>query len=314
MEYVKCNCPKCNGELQVPADLENCICMYCGEAFQVSGKKKVDLTGVPVHKVEANYKESLAGIPQLLNDMEQMLPRFAINKYRDCFHEYERESTQLLLPAEQYASLSEENCRQVVEELTEILINTVTEELDTKNNKKKVPKSTRIDQYRFFFTVYLVPMVRHLKYEISEPFADVFIAAWIRAYPKYPFQKSEFDHLLAGFKRKALGFCFITTAVCDTLQKEDDCYELMAFRHFRDNYMLEKPERRKLVEEYYRVAPVIVTSINMDPQAEQTYRSIWDQHLQPCLKAIEEEDYGMCEAQYTRMVEELKDKYYCLDI
>ncbi|HHV13347.1 MAG TPA: hypothetical protein GXX75_24035 [Clostridiales bacterium] len=314
MEYVKHNCPKCNGELQVPVNLENCICMYCGEAIQLDVKKKVDLTGVPVQKVEANYRESLADIPQLLGDMEQMLPRFAINKYSDCFYEYERKCTPLLLPAEQYASLSEENCRQVAEELAGFLVNWITEGLATKSNKKKTPKSTQIDQYRFFFTVYLVPMVRHLNYEISEPFADALIAAWIRAYPKYPFQKSEFDRLLAGFRRKAFGFCFITTAVCDTLQKEDDCYELMAFRHFRDTYMLEKPEGRELVEEYYRVAPVIVTSINMEPQAGQTYQGIWTQYLQPCLKAIEEKNYCACEEQYTRMVEELKEKYYCLNI
>ncbi len=311
MEYVKRNCPKCNGELQVPADLENCICMYCGESFHPNEKKKVDLTGVPVQKLEANYKESLAEIPQLLSDIESMLPRFSMSKYSDCFNDYERKSTPLLLPAEQYASLSEENCKLVATELAEKIVNTITERIAAKSNKK-VPKSTQIDQYRFFFTVYLVPMVRHLKYEISEPFADALIETWIKVYPKYPFQKSEFERLLAGFKRK--GLCFITTAVCDTLQKDDDCYELMAFRHFRDTYMLEKPQRKELVEEYYKVAPAIVTSINMEPQAEQTYQKIWAKYLQPCLKSIEEEDFEVCEKHYTQMVQDLKNKYYCLNL
>ena len=311
MEYVKRNCPKCNGELQVPADLENCICMYCGEAFRPNEKKRVDLTGVPVQKLETNYKESLAEIPQLLSDIEAMLPRFSMNKYSDCFNDYERKSTPLLLSAEQYASLSEENCQLVAKELAETIVNTITERITSKSNKK-VPKSTQIDQYRFFFTVYLVPMVRHLKYEISEPFADALIETWIKAYPKYPFQKSEFERLLAGFKRK--GLCFITTAVCDTLQKDDDCYELAAFRHFRDTYMLEKPERRELVEEYYHVAPAIVTSINMEPQAEQTYRKIWVDYLQPCLESIEEENFEVCEKHYTQMVNELKSKYYYLNV
>jgi hypothetical protein len=311
MEYVKRNCPKCNGELQVPADLENCICMYCGESFHPNEKKKVDLTGVPVQKLEANYKESLAEIPQLLSDIESMLPRFSMNKYSDCFNDYERRCTPLLLPAEQYASLSEENCKLVATELAEKIVNTISDRITAKSNKK-IPKSTQIDQYRFFFTVYLVPMVRHLKYEISEPFVDELIETWIKAYPKYPFQKSEFERLLGGFKRK--GLCFITTAVCDTLQKDDDCYELMSFRHFRDTYMLEKPQRKELVEEYYKVAPAIVTSINMEPQAEQTYQEIWVKYLQPCLKSIEEENYEICEKHYTQMVQELKNKYYCLSL
>lgn len=311
MEYVKRNCPKCKGELQVPADLENCICMYCGESFHPSEKKKMDLTGVPVQKLEANYKESLEKIPQLLSDIEAMLPRFSINKYSDCFNDYERKSTPLLLPAEQYASLSEENCKLVAEELADTIVKTITERIMSKSNKK-VPKSTQIDQYRFFFTVYLVPMVRHLNYEISEPFADALIDTWIKAYPKFPFQKSEYERLVSGFKRK--GLCFITTAVCDTLQKDDDCYELMAFRRFRDTYMLLEPQRRELVEEYYKVAPAIVTSINMDPCAEQTYQKIWVNYLQPCLKSLEEEKYEVCEKQYTQMVEKLKSKYYILNI
>lgn len=308
MEYVKRNCPKCNGELQVPEDLETCICMYCGETFHPKAKKKVDLTGVPVQKLEANYKESLTEIPQLLSDIEAMLPRFTMNKYSDCFNEYERKSTPLLLAAEQYASLSEENCSLVAKELAETIVETITSRINSKSNKK-VPKATQIDQYRFFFTVYLVPMVRHLRYEISEPFADALVDTWVNIYPKYPFQKSEYERLLAGFKRK--GLCFITSAVCDTLQKEDDCYELTAFRHFRDTYMLEQPERREVVEEYYRIAPAIVTFINMEPQAKRTYRKIWMEYLKPCLQSIEEEKYDLCEKQYTHMVEELKDKYYC---
>ena len=34
--------------------------------------------------------------------------------------------------------------------------------------------------------------------------------------------------------------CFVTTAVCDSFGKSDDCYELTAFRAFRDNWLVKE--------------------------------------------------------------------------
>lgn len=36
--------------------------------------------------------------------------------------------------------------------------------------------------------------------------------------------------------------CFITTAVCDSFNKLDDCYELTMFRDFRDNWLKKQPK------------------------------------------------------------------------
>ena len=40
-------------------------------------------------------------------------------------------------------------------------------------------------------------------------------------------QAAEYSYIEAGFHKK---FCYITTAVCETFGKPDDCYELMLLR------------------------------------------------------------------------------------
>ena len=312
MEYITRNCPKCNGELQIPADLKNCICMYCGESFKSQEDKPTAMSKANSEAMEMDYHKALKNLRILTDDYELQLSKFTANKYADGFEEYKQRCIPILNRFRQYASLSEDNIHAMVTELTSAIIQLIEKDIAVKSSKNKTPKATIIDQYRFFLTVYLVPMVRNLNYNFSEPFADSMIEVWAEKYPKYPFQKSEYDKLLEGFKRK--GMCFITTAVCETMNKEDDCSELMAFRHFRDTYMLETQERMALVEEYYLVAPVIVTSINMRSDSSETYKQIWMKYLQPCLKAIEEKRLDDCEDQYSKMVKELKHQYYFRNI
>ena len=83
--------------------------------------------------------------------------------------------------------------------------------------------------------------------------------------------------------------CFITTAVCDSFGKPDNCYELTSFRKFRDGWLSRQTDGRALIAEYYEIAPRIVRHINSMGNAKEIYRSIWDNYLQPCLTYIEEE-------------------------
>jgi predicted GTPase len=103
--------------------------------------------------------------------------------------------------------------------------------------------------------------------------------------------------------------CFITTATCKTLGKSDDCYELGAFRSFRDNWLVKQPDGQELVAEYYEIAPKIVSIIDKKPQKAGIYRSIWEDHLAKCLADIETGEYAECKKKYTAMVNYLRRKY-----
>ena len=68
--------------------------------------------------------------------------------------------------------------------------------------------------------------------------------------------------------------CFLTSACVNYLGKSDDCKELTALRRFRDTYMKNTEEGRKLVEEYYEIAPKIVEKIDSSDKRELYYRYI----------------------------------------
>ena len=104
--------------------------------------------------------------------------------------------------------------------------------------------------------------------------------------------------------------CFITTAVCQMFHKPDDCYELTMFRHFRDTWLINQPDGKALIAEYYAVAPAIVNCINQTPYSSDIYQQIWQMYLKPCLKHLEQRENEACKDHYIDMVKTLKARYY----
>ena len=103
--------------------------------------------------------------------------------------------------------------------------------------------------------------------------------------------------------------CYITTAVCGSLHKPDDCYELTLFRAFRDGWLQAQPDGDALIAEYYEIAPSIVQAIDALPNAKEIYRTIWDKHLAPCLAMLEAKNMRGCKEAYKKMVLDLKEKF-----
>ena len=102
------------------------------------------------------------------------------------------------------------------------------------------------------------------------------------------------------------GGCFITTAVCESFGKPDDCAELTAFRNFRDNWLLNQPDGQQLINEYYSVAPEIVNKINERADSADIYIKIWNNFLEPCYKLILREEYMACKLKYVEMIRQLQ--------
>lgn len=103
--------------------------------------------------------------------------------------------------------------------------------------------------------------------------------------------------------------CFITTAVCYTFGKSDDCYELVMFRDFRDKWLALQIDGKSLINEYYVVAPKIVLAINKLSNAKEIYQEIWDNYLAKCLQYIEQGQQMACKEKYVDMVNCLRKKY-----
>jgi hypothetical protein len=105
------------------------------------------------------------------------------------------------------------------------------------------------------------------------------------------------------------GGCYITTAVCLSLGKEDNCYELNTFRWFRDKWLARQPDGLELIERYYKTAPLIVESINRRKNSNEIYLLIWKNYLSSCLNLIERGSYKRAKNLYIKMVNELKKQF-----
>lgn len=112
-----------------------------------------------------------------------------------------------------------------------------------------------------------------------------------------------------GESRENSGGCYVTTAVCNSLNKPDDCYELNSFRRFRDQWLKFQPDGEKLISDYYEIAPAIVDKINTSGNAQEIYASIWKTYLERCLHLIETGDNEGYKRFYIEMVKSLESSY-----
>lgn len=105
--------------------------------------------------------------------------------------------------------------------------------------------------------------------------------------------------------------CFITSAVCKTFSKPDDCQELMAFRHFRDSYMAERGDLSREVQNYYEIAPKICDAIDAkgEAAAKIEYERIWHTYLSKAYDALNNNEFKKAYQIYKDMVLRLQEIY-----
>ena len=105
-----------------------------------------------------------------------------------------------------------------------------------------------------------------------------------------------------GYNAPESGGCFITTAVCSTIGKNDDCYELMTYRSFRDNWLSKTIKGREKIETYYSIAPKIVAEIDKKSNSSDIYKFLWDKYLSKGLILLENKRYVEAIALYENML------------
>jgi hypothetical protein len=102
--------------------------------------------------------------------------------------------------------------------------------------------------------------------------------------------------------------CFLTSACVKYLGKSDDCEELTALRKFRDTYMKQSENGRKLVEEYYEVAPKIVENIDTSDKKDTYYQYI-NEVISRCVKLLALGENERVLNEYQFMVTNLKKEF-----
>lgn len=305
-EFRSGKCPQCAHDLKVPAELEKFSCMYCG-ARLTQDELVTDAQPASVDAAAAEaFDDAIAQLAGCVTNWRGYQRKITRNDFVSAFSEYEAGcaavielmNTGVCASGGERAALLTQAAARMLDDLEQ------SWQENAKNRHQR-------DDDKIVVAIFFVPLVRKLRLPVSEEFAAALQQQWVARYPKSPFYLGDYDSIANGFRKKFLGLCFITTAVCQAEGKGDDCEELTAFRAFRDGYLRDCPDGDALIDEYYNIAPGIVRCINLCSDAEASYAAIREAYLAPCYDDIQNGRLDSCKQRYVRMVRELEKQYLC---
>ena len=102
--------------------------------------------------------------------------------------------------------------------------------------------------------------------------------------------------------------CFLTTPCVAHAGLADDCEELTVLRGFRDDYLLRFDEGRRLVDEYYNIAPGIVRAIDASANRDRALDWVLRQ-VRSTARAVGDNESELALRRYAAMVARLQQRY-----
>lgn len=292
-------CPKCGHTLQIPAELERFSCMYCGERLT----KRQLLTqpeeaSCSEEDCAVSFDHAVSRLGWCVQNFRGYQKKILRDAFFEAFETYETGCAPVI--QELNSGVRPERQTELLDRAAEAMLDELTAGWTGKND---------MEDEKVILAIFFVPMVRKLQLPVSEEFVSLLQKKWVERYPKSPFYLGDYESISGGFRKKFLGLCFITTAVCQELGKPDDCAELTAFRAFRDGYLAAQPDGEALIREYYNIAPGIVTCINTCSDRHASYERIREQYLAPCYEDLLAGRNADCKTRYVQMVRDLERKY-----
>lgn len=253
--------------------------------------------------MENVYLTALHGMPKLL-EIDRAMENFKRGRYSGAFEAYYRNSLSIFEALEQgyqNAIDKEQYLINMADELSSSAFEKVNAE------KRRAKKDSVMMEMNLRMVVYVFPAVKQYKGEVSEPVIEALLTSWKQHFPEARISAATFQEIESGFHKK---WCYITTAVCETFHKPDDCYELTLLRDYRDTYLAAQPDGPEVIREYYDVAPTIVKRIDRMDDREEIYRDIWNTYLNPCISMIQHQQMEECKELYIKMVRTLQETYF----
>lgn len=243
------------------------------------------------------------GLCSLFEDSMKSIKSFNRKNYEDTFLAlYYKYEDILGKVRTEYEESSEKDA--ALELMMEPFIRQMHERFAPLDNKRK--REHVIIDYNMVLVTYFIPALNYNRTEACRKLAQKILDVWNRDFADGNVGNATFEDINGGFKRR---MCYITTAVCESLQKGDECYELNLLRDYRDEYLLGNEEGAKIVEEYYDIAPTIVNHINSRENADEIYRGIWEDYLSTCVELLENDEKEACKTLYCDMVRRLQKQY-----
>lgn len=256
---------------------------------------------------ENTYLTALHGMERVIPDARQFVSMFNRKSYGDAFQKY-YEAHAVTFGAVETGYQNAIDKTQYLFNMAEAAVRPAAAEVQKMSGRSKQEKEL-IDS-NLSMVVYVLPGILYYKGESAKPLTDEILRQWKAQFPKTNLSAAPFEEIESGFHKK---WCYITTAVCETFGKPDDCYELTLLRNYRDSYLQSQPDGEEVIREYYDVAPTIVKRINRQPDKKKIYRGIWETYLSPCITMIENDEKAACKELYIEMVRTLQERYFYTD-
>ena len=102
--------------------------------------------------------------------------------------------------------------------------------------------------------------------------------------------------------------CFITTACCEVLGLDDDCFELRTLRRYRDDVIANRPGGEAAIARYYALAPLVLARLPQGARAARL-RAIYARSILPAALAARLGLDALAYRLYVRMVEDLTREF-----
>ncbi len=248
--------------------------------------------------------EIAVGLVDVLHAIENPMKKFRKDIYSDSFREFEREHGDFFRKTENEFLVCKHS-RHRMQESIEAFVSEIEKELNLFSKKRL--RENKLSDYNMVLVTYDFPAILDLMPQTGKEFSECVICAWKKHFPTVDLKATTFEEINAGFKQR---YCYITTAVCESLGKPDECYELNLLRDYRDDYLSSQENGEELIRRYYDIAPTIVKRINRRPDSHDIYFGIWEKYLKPCIRYIEDGDNKECMKLYTEMVYDLQNKFF----
>jgi hypothetical protein len=311
-EFLTGKCPKCGEELKVPAKLEEFSCLYCGARLtpkDLAAPAEPKEETLPEDEALRLYDEALSELVTCVTGYPGYNQRITRAEFEPAFASYMAGCSPVFEKLSRGLSGREDAAERLEAAAARMLDDLEAAWEQNPKWKTRMNRTGIIEDDKIIIAIFTVPLVRRLQLPISEEFAAKLQKEWVERHPKTPFYLGDYDSISSGFRKKFLGLCFITTAVCQEQGLPDDCAELTAFRAFRDGYLRACPDGEALIEEYYNIAPGIVSCLNVCGDRRENYRAVRENYLDPCYRDLQAGRLESCKARYVAMVRALEKRY-----
>ncbi len=291
MDYVELKCPECGEVMKAPAERESIICMFCGKTIEMNVAS--EMKEETVQLLKENMKTAFS-------DIKKDISEFKKDLYADKFQSFTSKNRALLSQIEEILNAGD----QGVQVVSDCFVETNKELILTK--KSKIDKENWQLNLNMFMAIYMMPAILETRHFRAKALCDKICEQWAQNFKDSKIKSATYEEIAGGFRRK---LCYITTAVCKSLNMGEDCMELTLLKDYRDQYLATTENGEELIHRYYDIAPTIVKRINKESDADEKYLFIWNTYLKPCIDYIQQKRMEECAEVYIAMVNRLYVEY-----